>query len=219
MKKNIIAKDITKRYNNQTIYKKQSLTIQAGDFVSILGESGCGKTTLLQILSANIKPDEGCVFYDDKDITKLTKNEIANLRKSEIGYVYQFYNLIPTLTGKDNIMLPIFLRKEKFCEVVDYYNEIISFLGICAAIEKYPDNMSGGEQQRVAIARAMIYKPDVIFLDEPTGNLDAATTQKVFELLTQINLKYNTTIIQATHDIKTTGYGRIITIQNGQIVL
>lgn len=219
MKEKIIGKNITKRYKNQTVYEKQNLEINAGEFVSILGESGSGKTTLLQILSANIKPDEGCVLYDEKDITKFTKKEVADLRKTEIGYVYQFYNLIPTLTAKDNIMLPIILRKENYIEIEKYYNEIISFLGIKNIVEKYPDNMSGGEQQRVAIARALIYKPDVIFLDEPTGNLDAKSTQLVMELLNQINIKYKTTIIQATHNTRITDYGRIITIHNGQIVL
>ena len=219
MKEKIIAKNITKRYKNQTVFEKQNLEINAGEFVSIIGESGSGKTTLLQILSANIKPDEGFVLYDDKDITKFSKDELAKFRKTEIGYVYQFYNLIPTLTAKDNIMLPIILRKEKLCFIEEYYKEIIYFLGIENIISKYPDKMSGGEQQRVAIARAMIYKPDIILLDEPTGNLDTISTQKVMDLLYQINNKYRTTIIQVTHSTKTIGYGKVITIQNGKIVL
>ncbi len=215
---NISAKNISKSYNNNCIFKNLHLDIEKGSFVSIMGASGSGKSTLLNVLSGNDNVDKGNIFYGDVDITKLNDKEMSMLRKTKLGFVYQFFNLIPTLKVKDNILLPIYLKNEKVSKVLEHYESLCNTLEIKTLENKYPAQLSGGEQQRVAIARALIYKPEVIMLDEPTGNLDSQSTLKVMEYLSKIHKDYNITIIQVTHDLETTKYGtRTINIVDGKI--
>lgn len=214
----ISAKNITKSYNGNVIFKNLHIDIARGAFVSIMGASGSGKSTLLNALSGNDRVDKGNIFFDDVDITKLSDSKMALLRKTKLGFVYQFFNLIPTLKVKDNILLPIYLKGEKISKIMEHYDAICAILEIKELETKYPDQISGGEQQRVAIARALIFKPEVLMLDEPTGNLDSKATLKVVEYLSKIHKEYKTTIIQVTHDIDTTIYcDRIINIVDGKI--
>jgi len=215
---NISAKNISKSYNNNFIFKNLHLDIAAGSFVSIMGASGSGKSTLLNALSGNDYVDKGNIFFDGVDITKLNDREMALLRKTKLGFVYQFFNLIPTLKVKDNILLPIYLKNQKVSTVIEHYDTLCNILEIKALENKYPDQISGGEQQRVAIARSLIYKPEVLMLDEPTGNLDSQATLKVMEYLSKIHKEYNTTIIQVTHDEETAKYGtKTINLVDGKI--
>ncbi len=215
----LIAKDIVKNYKSQEVLKKISVSINDGEFVSIIGESGSGKSTLLSILAGNMKPDEGSVFLDGEEISAFTEKELARLRREKLGFVYQSLNLIPTLSAEDNILLPTYLAKKP----KEYAKERLSYLSgqleITKLLKKLPDDMSGGERQRVAIARALINEPKIILLDEPTGSLDSRTTGEVLSLLSFINKEYKISIIQVTHSLEAAKTGnRIIRISDGQVI-
>jgi len=216
----LIAKDIKKSYKSQTVLRGASLTVEDGEFVSIMGESGSGKSTLLSILAGNMRADSGSVILDGEEISSFTEKELARLRREKLGFVYQSLNLIPTLSAEDNILLPVYLAKRP----VAYGKERIAFLSKQLEIEKLlnklPDDMSGGERQRVAIARALINEPKIIMLDEPTGSLDSRTTGEVLKLLSFINKEYKISIIQVTHSIDAANAGsRIIRICDGQVIV
>lgn len=219
MKDKIKAVNISQNYGQQQIFKNLDFEICAKQFVSIMGESGSGKSTLLSILSGSLKPCNGKVYYDDKDICLYSDKQLSDFRKSEIGYVYQFFNLIPTLKAKDNILLPIYLKKGDFKQYSSKYEELVDILDIRETLNKYPDKLSGGEQQRVAIARAIVYEPDVLMLDEPTGNLDSKNTMIIMNLLKEINKTKNITIVQVTHSRKVAEFGdKIINLIDGEII-
>ncbi|MDD4316499.1 MAG: ABC transporter ATP-binding protein [Clostridia bacterium] len=220
MTKIISAENISKNFNNGPwVLDNISLEIQKGDFVSIVGASGSGKSTLLTILGGMDLPTQGKVFIDDEDITVLKESRLAKLRRTKIGFVFQFFNLAPYLTVEENIILPVILnggKKKDYTKRLDY---LLDYLGIAQYRHKMPSKLSGGEQQRVAIARGLIFEPEVIFLDEPTGNLDSKSSQNIMELLAKINAELGTTILQVTHSGKNAQYGnKIITIQDGKII-
>lgn len=216
----LIAKDIEKSYKSQKVLQGVSLTVDDGEFISVMGESGSGKSTLLAILSGNMRPDKGSVMLDGEDISEYSEKQLATLRREKLGFVYQSLNLISTLSGEDNILLPVYLAKKS----ASYGKEKLKFLAKRLEIEKLlpkmPDHMSGGERQRVAIARALINEPKILMLDEPTGSLDSRTTKEVLDLLKMANEELGISIIQVTHSIDAAKAGsRIIKICDGRVVL
>lgn len=193
------------------------LSVDKGEFVAIVGASGSGKSTLLHILGSVDTPTEGKVFVDGEDISKLTATQSAIFRRRKVGLVYQFYNLIPTLTVRKNILMPLLLDKRKVKE--EYLEQVVNQLGIGDKLEMMPNQLSGGQQQRVAIARALIYRPAILLADEPTGNLDQKNSKEIIEMLKISNRKLSQTIILITHDEKIAlEADRIITIEDGRMI-
>ncbi|UUV14629.1 ABC transporter ATP-binding protein [Clostridioides difficile] len=198
----IKAKQLSKIYgsnNNKVIaLNNVNLEINSGEFVSIIGPSGSGKSTLLHILSGLDNPTSGQVLLDDKDIYKHSEKELSALRRKSFGFVFQQFNLLPVLTASENISMPVLLDKKQPDK--DYLNEISSLLGIADRLNHLPHELSGGQQQRVAIARALIAKPDIIFADEPTGNLDSKSGSEVMNLLIKTSKQFGKTLVVITHD-------------------
>lgn len=196
--------------------KEVSFTAEEGEFVAILGPSGSGKSTLLNILGGLDKPTSGTVKMNGMDLSNGNENKMADYRRKEIGFVFQSYNLIPTLNVRENIMLPMLLDHRKPDEA--YVEELLSLLGILEKKNDYVHQLSGGQQQRVAIARALANKPHIILADEPTGNLDSDTSLDVMNLLITSAKKYHQTVLMITHnaDLATLA-NRIIRIESGRI--
>ncbi|MBQ2800425.1 MAG: ABC transporter ATP-binding protein [Lachnospiraceae bacterium] len=193
------------------------LSVEKGEFVAIIGASGSGKSTLLHILGSVDKPTSGKVLVDGEDISKLNPTKSAIFRRRKVGLVYQFYNLIPTLTVRKNILMPLLLDKRKVNE--EYFEQVVNQLGIADKLEAMPSQLSGGQQQRVAIARALIYRPAILLADEPTGNLDQKNSKEIIEMLKISNRNLEQTIVLITHDEKIAlEADRIITIEDGRIV-
>ncbi|MFW5780757.1 MAG: ABC transporter ATP-binding protein [Bacillota bacterium] len=215
----ISARNISKTFNQEYwVLKDVSLDIQKGDFVSIVGASGSGKSTLLTILGGMDTPTKGKVILDGEEISFLKEERLAKLRRSKIGFVFQFFNLAPYLTVEENILLPIILGGKKTKDHKERLDYLLKYLGIESYRNQMPSKISGGEQQRVAIARGLIFEPNVIFLDEPTGNLDSVSSQSIMQLLTKINKELKTTIVQVTHSQTNAQYGnKVISILDGKI--
>lgn len=193
------------------------LSVEKGEFVVIVGASGSGKSTMLHILGSVDKPTAGKVLVDGEDISKLDSTKSAIFRRRKVGLVYQFYNLIPTLTVRKNILMPLLLDKRKVNE--EYFEQVVNQLGIADKLEMMPNQLSGGQQQRVAIARALIYRPAILLADEPTGNLDQKNSKEIIEMLKISNRNLEQTILLITHDEKIAlEADRIITIEDGRIV-
>lgn len=193
------------------------LEIKAGEFVAIIGSSGSGKSTLLHMLGGVDNPTSGEVILEGRNIYSLADEEMSELRRKKINIIYQFYNLIPTLNVKENILLPTLLGNEKYDE--KYLNELIKMLGLEKRTNHIPNELSGGEQQRVSIGRSLLSKPLVLLADEPTGNLDSKNSIEIMKLLLEANKRYNQTIIIVTHDDKIAHYAqRVITIKDGKII-
>ena len=174
------------------------LSVRKGEFVAILGASGSGKSTLLHILGSVDKPTGGRVVIDGTDLSKLNRTQAAMFRRRKVGLVYQFYNLIPTLTVRRNILIPLALDQKK--PNPEYFDKIVSSLGISDKLEAMPNQLSGGQQQRVAIARSLIYRPALLLADEPTGNLDRSSAEALTAYLKTLHRDYGTTMVIATHD-------------------
>lgn len=222
MEKTVLqVNNLSKVFPNMTEYvlKGINLKIDKGDFVSILGASGSGKSTLLTILGGMDMPTTGEVLLEGIDITKLKEKELAKLRRTRLGFVFQFFNLAPYLTVEENIILPMVLERKTQKEYDEKLKFLLDYLKLSDLAKKLPSKLSGGEQQRVAIARGLIYQPEIIFLDEPTGNLDSRSATEIMELLKQINKEFDTTIVQVTHSETNASYGnKIIRIKDGNIV-
>lgn len=194
-----------------------NLSVEKGEFVAIIGASGSGKSTLLHILGSVDKPTKGTVMIDGVDIGNLNATDAAIFRRRKVGLVYQFYNLIPTLTVEKNILMPMLLDKRKPDQA--YFEKIISTLGLEDKMESLPSQLSGGQQQRVAIARSLIYRPAILLADEPTGNLDQKNSKEIIDLLKLSNRNLKQTILLITHDEKIAlEAGRIVTIEDGRII-
>lgn len=213
------CENLSKKFGEHLVLDDVSLEIEKGSFVSIIGASGSGKSTLLTILGGIDKPTTGRVMLDDKEISSMTEKELAILRRTKLGFVFQFFNLAPYLTAEENVLLPIMLGGRITDEHRARAKELMEYLGISELKDKLPSKMSGGEQQRIAIARGLIINPEVILLDEPTGNLDSKNSEEIMNLLKKINLEFNTTIVQVTHSEHNAKYADvIITIKDGKIV-
>lgn len=199
---NIEARELSKIYgsgeNRVTALDQVNLEIASGDFISIMGPSGSGKSTLLHLLSGLDKPTFGSLTYDGKDIYNLNDKELSAFRRRRIGFIFQQFNLLPVLTAEENIIMPLLLDKKQPDEA--YLKQLTDLLGIGGRLTHLPHELSGGQQQRAAIARALIAKPDIIFADEPTGNLDSKSGGEVMEMLQSIWKNMGKTLVVITHD-------------------
>ena len=216
----LIVSGLEKDYRNHKIItpvlRGVDFSIDKGEFVSIVGPSGSGKTTLLYVLGGLEDYQKGSVKIFDKELSTFTESEKAHLRSKQIGFVFQFYNLIPNLNVLDNVMLASVIGKQKSKE------EIISLLekvGMASYKDRYPNQLSGGQQQRVAIARSLINDPDIIFADEPTGNLDEKTSHEIMNLFSKLHKELHTTIIMVTHNEALVKYGsRMLSMHDGKVI-
>lgn len=193
------------------------LSVEKGEFVAIVGASGSGKSTLLHILGGVDKPTGGTVMVEETDLSTLNQTKAAIFRRRKVGLIYQFYNLIPTLTIQKNILLPLLLDKKK--PNPEYFDQLVNSLGIADKLDALPSQLSGGQQQRAAIARSLIYRPALLLADEPTGNLDQKNSREIIDLLKLSNRNLQQTILLITHDEKAAlEADRVVTIADGQIV-
>ncbi|WP_312810731.1 ABC transporter ATP-binding protein [Sedimentibacter sp.] len=200
------------------ILKEINLSVDKGDFITIMGPSGSGKSTLLYLIGGLDKPTSGKISIKGHDISVLSDEEQSIMRRREVGFVFQFYNLVPNLTVEDNIMLPILLDGKKIKNYRSRLDEILEVVELSDRKSHTPRELSGGQQQRVAIARALINEPDIILADEPTGNLDSKTSDEVMKLLQRINKDKGKTILQVSHSHETAKYGnRIINVRDGRV--
>lgn len=197
--------------------KNINLTINQGEFVAVVGASGSGKSTLLHLLGGVDKPTSGKVYVDGVDIYGLSEKELAIFRRRKVGFIFQFYNLVPVLTAEENMLLPILLDTKKVNK--EHFEELINILGLQERRHHLPNELSGGQQQRVSIGRALAYSPSIVLADEPTGNLDSKNSKEIVDLLKISVRKYNQTLILITHDLNIASQAdRIITIEDGNIV-
>jgi putative ABC transport system ATP-binding protein len=195
-----------------------TLSIEEGEFTAIVGPSGSGKTTLLQLLGCLDKPSTGTVRVKGQDVTKLNANQRADLRKGTIGFVFQFFALIPGLTAYENVELPLLLMGKSGKERKERANELLAAVGLSDRAHHRPDQMSGGEQQRVAIARALATHPVLVLADEPTANLDTENGRQVMEIMQRLNAETGTTFLFATHDPRVIPFARrVVTLRDGQV--
>ena len=196
-----------------------NINIQNGEFVAIMGPSGCGKSTLLHLLGGLDTPSDGKVIIDSTSIAEMSDDKLTELRRRRIGFVFQFYNLIPVLTAAENAALPVTLEGVKPAEAAAKAKEWLGRFGLADRSSSRPDQLSGGQQQRVAIARALVAEPSLILADEPTGNLDTRSGDEIAGLLRDVSKQYNRTIIMVTHDPRIAAYAdRIIFLKDGKVV-
>jgi putative ABC transport system ATP-binding protein len=196
-----------------------NLSINDGEFTALVGPSGSGKTTLLQLIGLLDKPTSGNVSINGKDVTGLNRNQRADLRKNAIGFVFQFFALIPTLTAYENIEMPLLLNGTKPAERKKRVNEMLEAVGLSDRAHHRPDQLSGGQQQRVAVARALATNPKLILADEPTANLDTENGKQVMDIMQRLNKETGVTFVFATHDPRVIKYAkRVVTLRDGLIV-
>jgi putative ABC transport system ATP-binding protein len=217
----IELKNATRKYRqgSREVYalRDVSLMIKKGEFLSIMGPSGSGKSTLLNLMGGLDQPTSGEVFIDDIPLHGITDNELTLIRRRRVGYVFQFFNLLPLLTAAENVGLPLLLDGAPFSKVKPEAESLLRKVGLGERTGHRPEQLSGGEMQRVAIARALITNPTVLLADEPTGNLDSHTSEDIFLLLRSLN-EQGQTIVIVTHDPKAAAYGtRIITLKDGSL--
>ena len=217
---NIKVKELSKIYgsgeNRIVALDRVNMEIGANDFISIMGPSGSGKSTLLHLLSGLDKPTSGSLTYDGKEIYSYHDKELSAFRRQRIGFVFQQFNLLPVLTARENIIMPLLLDKKKPDEA--YLAQLTQLLGISGRLTHLPHELSGGQQQRVAIARALISNPEILFADEPTGNLDSKTGAEIMALLREINQTSGQTIIMVTHSPEAAqSSSRVIHVQDGMV--
>lgn len=222
-KKVVEINEVTKTYGkrNQKQYqalKGVSFEVESGEFVGIMGASGSGKTTLLNILSTLDKPTSGSVKINGNDVTELKGNQLADFRSSEIGFIFQDFNLLESLTARENIALPLSLQNVSPKEIAPKVESIASTLGIEAILDSYPTEVSGGQKQRIAAARALVHNPSVLFGDEPTGALDSQSATELLDTMRKLNEQQQVSILLVTHDPYSASYAkRILFIKDGQI--
>ena len=199
--------------------KDVSLEFPDGEFAAIMGPSGSGKSTLLHLLGALDKPSSGRVIVGGTDLSGLSDRKLTRLRRERMGFVFQFFNLIPTLSAEENILLPALIAGEKAGKYSGRLDELLDLVGLSARRTHRPDELSGGEQQRVAIARALVRNPDIILADEPTGNLDSTTGAGVLDLLKESAGRYDQTILMVTHDPRAAAFAdRVVFLSDGRVV-
>ena len=216
----IYCKSINKSFGDLKVLKGIDLTISQGEIVAIVGASGAGKTTLLQIMGTLDKPDSGEIYYKNININKLKDKDLAVFRNRNVGFVFQFHQLLPEFTALENVMIPTLIGKKKTSEAEKKAKEVLDFLGLSDRIEHKPAALSGGEKQRVAVARALVNNPSVIFADEPSGSLDTQNKEELHQLFFNLRDQFNQTFVIVTHDedlAKLTD--RIIPMRDGKIEL
>ncbi|MFZ5820782.1 MAG: ABC transporter ATP-binding protein [Chloroflexota bacterium] len=217
------TQNLTKTYGSGvtkvTALDHVNIHIHDGEFVAIMGPSGCGKSTLLHLLGGLDTPSDGAVFINGASIAEMPDDQITELRRRKIGFVFQFYNLIPVLTAAENAALPVTLDGVKPAEADAKAREWLARFGLADKALNRPDQLSGGQQQRVAIARALVAEPALILADEPTGNLDTRAGDEIAALLRDVSKQYNRTIVMVTHDPRIAAYAdRIIFLKDGKVV-
>ena len=214
-----LVKNFGKGENEVKVLKGLNFEIEKGEFVSLMGASGSGKSTLLYLIGGLDKPTSGTIYINDKDINTLKEKDMAKLRRKDIGFVFQFYNLVQNLTVEENIMLPVVMDGRSEKNYKDRLDKILSIIGLSDKRKNLPNELSGGQQQRVSIARAMILSPNIILADEPIGNLDSKSGKEVMDLFKKINKEEGITILQVTHSEEAAEYGnRIIRLKDGEII-
>jgi lipoprotein-releasing system ATP-binding protein len=214
----ISASDIRKSFGKLEVLKGINLEIKAGEVVSIVGPSGAGKTTLLQILGTLSKQDQGKVTINGTRTDQLVKNQLSRFRNRNIGFVFQFHQLLPEFNALENVCIPGFIANKPRAETEKRATELLDFLGLSERLDHKPAELSGGEQQRVAVARALINDPEVILADEPSGNLDTENKQELHKLFITLRDKFQKTLVIVTHDRELAGMAdRIITMKDGRI--
>lgn len=219
---NVVLKNVSKDYIGDGVKTKAltdiTMEFTKGEFVAIMGPSGSGKSTLLSIIGTLDKQTNGEVFFDNKLLSDIKVDDLADIRFNNIGFVFQQFHLLPTLTALENVMIPLFNRKITF-DKNERANELLNLVGLGDKLNSFPSQLSGGQQQRVAIARALIAEPDWILADEPTGNLDTETGNTIFELLQQLNKTKKCGVILVTHDhILAEKAGRVIEMKDGIVI-
>lgn len=206
------------KFNKQEVLQGVDLTIAKGEFIGIMGASGSGKTTLLNVLSSIDKASRGTIYIEGQEMTKMKDKKLAQFRMNHLGFIFQDYHLLDTLTVKENILLPLSVQKANKKEAERRFKEIAETLGINDIKDKYPNEISGGQKQRTAAARAFIHEPSIIFADEPTGALDSKSASDLLHKLSQLNDELKATIVMVTHDPLAASYcSRVIFIKDGQI--
>jgi putative ABC transport system ATP-binding protein len=196
-----------------------TLSIDSGEFTALVGPSGSGKTTLLQLIGCLDQPSSGHVYINGKDVSSLNRNQRADMRRGTIGFIFQFFALIPTLSAYENVEMPLLLNGHTAQERRDRVMELLDSVGLADRANNRPDQLSGGEQQRVAVARALASKPTLILADEPTANLDTPNGQQVMEIMTKLNQETGVTFVFATHDPRVIKYARrVVTLRDGLVV-
>jgi putative ABC transport system ATP-binding protein len=223
MEKTIVARfvGVSKEYKAGSIRSVAlddvNFEIGRGDFTTVMGPSGGGKTTLLNVLGGLEKPDSGEVYISDKKISGLNDNELTQLRREEIGFVFQFFNLMPTMTVRENVELPILLCGGSE-EGSKNASKLLDYVGLLHRADSFPAELSGGEMQRVAIARALVHKPSLILADEPTGNLDSENGEKILDLMRNISSDFKATFVMATHNPEAARFGNLkLEIRDGKM--
>ena len=216
------ATDIKKSYGNKfnriEVLKGIDINLNKGEFVSIMGASGSGKTTLLNVLSSIDNVTSGHIYIDGVDFTTLKDKKLADFRKNDLGFIFQDYNLLDTLTVKENIMLPLSIRSMSKTEAETQFESVAGQLGIEELAQKYPGQISGGQAQRTSAARAFIHQPKIIFADEPTGALDSKSASELLKKLQQLNETLSTSILMVTHDATAASFShRVIFLKDGQV--
>jgi len=214
----LTGKNIYKRYGSLEVLKGVSLEISKGEVVAIVGPSGCGKSTLLHILGTLDKPDIGEILINNTSLGLLSGNKLAAFRNKHIGFVFQFHHLLPEFTALENVCIPGWLAGRGKREVKDRAQDLLKMLGLLDRNENKPNQLSGGEQQRVAVARALINNPDIVFADEPTGNLDSANAQELHQLFFDLRKQFNQTFLIVTHNEELSQLSdRVLHMKDGKI--
>ncbi|MNO16555.1 Bacitracin export ATP-binding protein BceA [compost metagenome] len=213
-----IHKSFGNKFNKQEVLKGIDLSIEQGEFVSIMGASGSGKTTLLNVLSSIDHVSHGTVIIDKNEMTAMKEKQLAEFRKHHLGFIFQDYNLLDTLTVKENILLPLSITNVSRKAAEQKFQTVATELGIYELKDKYPNEISGGQKQRTSAARAFIHEPSIIFADEPTGALDSKSASDLLNKLSDLNEKLKATIVMVTHDPVAASYcSRVIFIKDGQV--
>lgn len=213
-----IKKSFGNKFNRTDVLKGIDIHLNRGEFVSIMGASGSGKTTLLNVLSSIDRVTSGQIYIDGTDFTALKDKKLADFRKNDLGFIFQDYNLLDTLTVKENIMLPLAIRDMTKQEASDHFDKVAAELGITDLANKYPSQVSGGQAQRTSAARAFIHQPKIIFADEPTGALDSKSASDLLKKLQQLNSTLETSILMVTHDAAASSFShRVVFLKDGQV--
>lgn len=209
---------ISKSYNKIDVLNNIDISVSSGEIVSIVGRSGAGKSTLLYILSSLENPDKGDVLVDGINLKSLSKNQLAHFRNQNIGFIFQFHNLLPEFDALENVCIPGYISEKNRKDVERQGRYLLDFLDLSERIHHRPDELSGGEQQRVAVARSLINNPSIIFADEPSGNLDSKNSKQLFDLIKKLNRELDKTFVLVTHNLEFASIAkRILKIEDGKI--